>query len=107
MMFINFHTTLNALDKMRAVVVNMLSKNLHSSNHINYLDAYILREFNKCRSFLKNEDLKADKGQITVILHKSIYVEQMTKTLDDDSTYKQIKKDLLRTTIKTNNMLKI
>jgi len=32
--------------KMRAVVVNMLSKNLHSSNHINYLDAHILREFN-------------------------------------------------------------
>jgi len=37
--------------------------------------------------------MKVDKGQITVILDKSTYVEQMTKTLDDNSTYKQIKKD--------------
>jgi len=51
---------------------------------------------------------KANKGQITVILDKSTYVEQMTKTLDNDNTYKQIKKDPLRTiTTKTNNMLKI
>jgi len=44
----------NALDKMRADMVNMLSKNIHSNNHMNYMDSYILREFNKCKNFLKN-----------------------------------------------------
>jgi len=51
---------------------------------------------------------KADKGQIIVILNKSTYVKQMTKTLDDDSTYKKILKDPLKTiTNKTNNMFKM
>jgi len=36
----SFKFPVNALDKMHAVVVNMLSKILHNSNHINYLDAY-------------------------------------------------------------------
>jgi len=57
-----------------------------------------------------NKDLfvtKADKGQVTVIMDKRTYIEKMNKTLDDDNTYKQIKKDPLRTiTNKTNNLLK-
>jgi len=102
----------NVLDKMRPGIVNMLSKNTYSNKHMNYMDSYILREFNKCKNFLKNnEDLmitKADKGQITVILNKSKYVEQMTKALDDDRTYKKTFKDPLKTiTNKTNNMLKM
>jgi len=41
-------------------------------------------------------------------MDKQTYMEKMNKTLDDDNTYKQIKKDLLRTiTNKTNNLLKM
>jgi len=68
----------NPLDKLRSVIVNLLSKHLYSSKYSNYLDYYILRELNRCKKFLKeNEDLfitKADKGQITVIMDKQTYI---------------------------------
>jgi len=100
------------IDKTRAGIVNMLSKNTYCNKHMNYMDSFILSEFNKCKNFLKNNEelmiTKADKGQINVVLNKSKYVEQMTKTLDDDSTYKKILKDPLKIlTNKTNNMLKM
>jgi len=41
-------------------------------------------------------------------MNKQTYINKMNKTLDDDSTYKIIKKDPLRIiTNKTNNMLKV
>jgi len=59
----------------------------------------------------ENKDLlvmKADKCQVTVIMDKHTYIEKMNKTLDNDNTYKQIKKDPLRIiTNKTNKLLKI
>jgi len=102
----------NSLDKLRAVIVNLIGKYLYSSKHINYIESFILREINTCKKFLKdNGDLfvtKADKGQVTVIMDKQTYINKMNMTLDDDNTYKQIKKDPLRIiTTKTNNMLKL
>jgi len=107
-----FKFLVNLLNKLRCVIVNLSSKHLYSSKHTNYLDSYILREFNRCKKCLKeNEDLfatKADKSQLTVIMDKQTYIEKMNKTLDDNNTYKQIKKDPLGIiTNKTNNLLKI
>jgi len=100
------------LDKLRAIMVSLINKQLYSSKHLNYFDSRMLKEFYKCRKFLRdNEELlvtRADKGQVTVIMNKQTYINKMNKTLDDDSTYRIIKKDPLKMiTNKTNNMLKI
>jgi len=54
------------VDKLRAMVVNSLNRNLYRSKHFYYFDAHINKEFIKCRNFLKNNDdiffTKADKG---------------------------------------------
>jgi len=107
----NYKFPENSLDKLRAILINLIGKHLYSSRHINYIDSYLLKEFNACKRFLKDKDellTKADKGQITVILDKQIYINKMNRILSDDSTYKLIKKDPLRMiTNKMNNMLKL
>jgi len=87
-------------DKLRAMVVNSLNRNLYRDKHFNYFDAHIHKEFVKCKNFLKNnEDIfvtKADKGQVTVIMDKNAYVDQMLKILDDENTYRPVKNNPLR-----------
>jgi len=89
-----------SLEKTRAMFVNSLNKHLYSSKHLNYIDAYILREVNKCKKFLKNNDevfvTRADKGQITVTMDKEKYIEQMNNNLNDANTYRKINKNPLR-----------
>jgi len=47
-----------SLDSLRTIMVNSLNKHLYDSKHISYIDAHILKEFNKCKRFLKyNEDV--------------------------------------------------
>jgi len=100
----------NSLEKMRAMVVNSLNKNLYGCKHLSYIEAHILREVHKCKKFLKNNDdvfvTKADKGQITVTMDKATYIDQMTKSLDDVNIYRRIKKNPLRKiTTKLNDMV--
>jgi len=89
-----------SLEKIRAMVVNSLNKHLYTSKHLNYLDAHILREFNKCKKFLKNNDevfvTRADKGQITVTMDRDKYIDQMNNNLDDTNIYRKINKNPLR-----------
>jgi len=43
-----------------------------------------------------NEDVfvtRADKGQVTVIMDKKMYIDQMTVTLEDKSTYRKLSKE--------------
>jgi len=55
----------NSLDKLRAIMVNLINKQLYSSKHLNYFDSRMLKEFNRCKKFLRdNEELfvtRADK----------------------------------------------
>jgi len=89
-----------SLEKMRPMIVNSLNKHLYSCKHLNYLNAHILREFNKCKKFLKNNDevfvTRADKGQITVTMDRDTYINQMNNNLDDANIYRKINKNPLR-----------
>jgi len=102
----------NSLDNLRTIMVKLIEKHLSNNKHIKYFDSYLLKQFSLCKKFLRgNDDLivsKADKGQVTVIMEKHTYLNRMNMTLDDDSTYKRIKKDPLNSiTNKTNKMLKL
>ncbi|XP_077264260.1 uncharacterized protein LOC143898565 [Temnothorax americanus] len=48
---------------------------------------------------------KADKGQITVIMDKSDYINRMTELLNDTSTYKKLKKDPIKQVTSKLNQL--
>jgi len=88
------------VDKVRSLIVNSLSSNLFRNKHVKFLDAHIHKEYSKCKNFLKNNDdllvTKADKGQVTVILDKNDYVNQMMNILKDGNTYKMLKTNPLR-----------
>jgi len=88
------------IDKVRSLIVNSLSSNLFRSKHVRFLDAHIHKQYTKCKNFLKNNDdllvTKADKGQVTVILDKNDYVNQMTNILKDGNTYKILRTNPLR-----------
>jgi len=100
------------IDKVRAMVVNSLCKNLYCIKHLKYFDAYIHKEFIKCKKFFKNNDdilvTKADKGQVTVIMDRIDYVNKMVEILNDDSTYRIIKNNpLSKITTKLDNLVKM
>jgi len=102
----------NSLDNLRTIMVKLIEKHLSNNKHIKYFDSYLLKQFSLCKKFLKENDelfvTKADKGQVTVIIEKQTYLNRMNMTLDDNSTYKRIKKDPLNSiTNKTNKMLKL
>jgi len=88
------------VDKVRSLIVNSLSVNLYGNKHLKHIDAHILKEYINCKKFLKNNNdifvTKADKGQVTVFMDKSEYVNQMEAILSDDSTYKILKNNPLR-----------
>lgn len=75
------------------------------------MDRHILNEFSNCKNFLRNNDdvfvTRADKGQITVIMDKNTYLNQMTELLSDITTYKKLKKDSIKSiTSKLNQLIK-
>lgn len=52
--------------------------------------------------------LLADKGQVTVILDKSIYVNRMNDLLSDSNTYIELIKDPnIKMTTRLNNLVKL
>jgi len=88
------------IDNVRLTVVNSINRNLHSNTYLNYLDRHLNYEYNKCKKFLKNNDdilvMTADKGQVNVLMDNSVYVQQMSDTLNDVSTYRCLKKNSIR-----------
>lgn len=93
---------------------NSLHKFLNKNRHVNYIDRYILNEFvqiRKCKKFLReNDDIfvtKADKDQVIIIMDKNNYVMNMNKLLNDQLTYKHLKKDSIKSmTSKLNQLVK-
>jgi len=99
------------VDKARSMMVNSLCRNLSINNHLSYFDTYINREVKKCKKFLKNNPeifvTKADKGQVTVVMDRNVYVDKMTQMLEDTETYKPIKTNPLpKINSKLNNLIK-
>jgi len=99
------------VDKVRSSFVNSLKKNLNSNKYLNYIDTQIYKEYVKCKKFLKNNDdifvTRADKGQVTVLMDKNVYIKQMEEILKDDSTYRPLSKNPLRKmTTKLDGMIK-
>jgi len=99
------------IDKVRSSFVNSLKKNLNSNKHLNYIDTQIYKEYLNCKKFVKNNDdifvTRANKGQVTVIMDKNVYVKQMEDILRDDSTYRLLKNNPLRKiTTKLDGMIK-
>jgi hypothetical protein len=100
-----------AANETRGSLVGLLLNYLTMNRHTNYIEKHILKLFHKCRSFLKkNSDVfvtNADKGQVTVVMDKSTYLEKMTDLLSDSDTYKILKKDPLnRITNKFSDLIK-
>jgi len=77
---------------------------------MNYFDAYIHKKFVKCKFLKNNQDIfvtKVDKGQVTVIMDRMAYTDQMLKILDDANTHRFVKNNPLRKiTTKCDNLLK-
>jgi len=99
------------VDKARSMVVNSLCRNLSGNNHLSHFDKYINREVKKCKKVLKNNPeifvTKADKGQVTVVMYRSVYVDKMTQMLEDTETYKPVKTNpLSKMNSKLNNLIK-
>lgn len=95
----------------RSQISVALHRFLSKNKHINYTDRFIIDEFKKCQTFLRDHTdvfvTKADKGQITVIMDKNDYVNRMNKLLDEPLTYRKLNKDPInKITSKLNSMVK-
>jgi len=88
------------VDNVRSMIVNSLCRNISSNNHLSHFDTYINREVKKCKNFLRNNPdifvTKADKGQVTVIMDRKVYVDKMTQNLEDTETYKPLNSNPLQ-----------
>ncbi|XP_071579195.1 uncharacterized protein [Temnothorax nylanderi] len=109
--YYNFKFPVKCLNGIRNSVSNTLSTFLNNSKHLNHIDRYVLNGFQMCKRFLiDNDDVlvtKADKGQITVVMDKSDYINRMTELLNDQSTYKKLNKDpITKITSKLNQLVK-
>lgn len=88
----------NEVNHVRSLISNSLLAFLNKNSQIDFIDRHILKEFKKCNRFLNENDdviVKADKSQIIVIIDKEDYSEKMTELVNDQSTYKKLKKDLI------------
>jgi len=100
------------VETTRISVANTLQKFLCEKKHINYFDRYIINLFSISKKYLRenNNDImvtRADKGQTTVVMDKKDYFEKMDSLLNDQSTYKKLKKDPLKLlTNKINDLVK-
>lgn len=101
----------NIVNETRSQIALSLHKFLSTTPHVNYEDRFIIDQFKKCKQFLcEHKDLlvtNADKGQVTVIMKKDSYINQMTTILSDCTTYRKLTKDPInRITTKVNDMVK-
>lgn len=82
------------------MITDSVQKFFHTRKHISNIDRHIICEFNKCKKFLhENNDIfvtRADKGQVTVIMNKNDYIMKMNELLDDQATYRKLKKDSIK-----------
>ncbi|XP_026829627.1 uncharacterized protein LOC113562963 [Ooceraea biroi] len=88
-----------------------LNRFTRNTCHLKFIDRHILKEFYKCKKFLSdNNDVfvtRADKRQVTVVISKQEYIGQITELLNDQTTYKELKRNpLKRIATRLNNLVK-
>lgn len=97
------------VDGIRNVTANSVHRFLKNNAHVSYFTRYILDEFAKCKKFFKNNDdvfvTHADKGQVTVILNQKNYIDKMNELLNDETTYKKLNKDPIKSLASKINCL--
>ncbi|XP_071576008.1 uncharacterized protein [Temnothorax nylanderi] len=90
----------SAVNNVRGSLTDSLHRFLVDQNHVDRVDRYILNKYAECKKFLRdNQDVfvtRADKDQVTVIMDRDEYLEKMTELLNDESTYKKLKKDPIK-----------
>ena len=88
-------------NEIRSDICKILHSTYKKSSHVTYENRVFLKKINETKLFLKhNKDLfftHADKGNITVCLNKFDYKEKMLQLLNDESTYKKVHKNPLKT----------
>lgn len=86
----------NEKDLIRSNAINIITNHCNSLERFDKYDR-IIKDFNKTKHFLKNNDnlmvSKSDKGNSTVLIWKDEYFSHMNNMLDDEGTYKLINKD--------------
>lgn len=97
--------------KARSTICNCLRNVVASIKHVKYIDRLMTGMFVSCKRFLKrNKDIfitKADKGQVTVIMDRFSYMNQITDLLSDHTTYKRLNKNPIgRLTTRFNDLIK-
>lgn len=75
----------------------------------NYKEKLIRKYFYETMSFLKENDnlmvSYADKGNITVVIDKNVYLDKINDLLNDKNTYEIVNKDLTESIQRKNNEL--
>lgn len=88
------------VEEARNIIGNSLHRFLMANRHMTLIERQILKEFEYCKKFLRQNDdvfvTKADKGQVTVVMDKNVYVNQIKELLSDKTTYRIIKKDPIK-----------
>jgi len=99
------------LTAIRNIAIPQFYKYLKSSPKQNGLDNKIINMYNITERFCKNnKDIiftRADKGNMTVAMQRSFYIERMEEMLSDEDTYSVIRKNPIKNIENTlNNILK-
>lgn len=98
-------------DKDKDNIRTNLTKNILNykrNRKTSALEKFILQTYKTTEKIIKdNKDriliTTADKGNKTVILYKTEYIQKMTKLLEDKDTYRKIRSDPTTTIQNTNN----
>ncbi|EZA52483.1 hypothetical protein X777_08599 [Ooceraea biroi] len=100
------------INETRLHISNSLHRFFNNKQRTSAFDRYINNAYKNCRIFLKNNNnlmiTRADKGQVTVVMNKSRYREQMNEMLSDTTTYLKFNKDPNKNlTNKMNDLIKL
>ncbi|XP_044757795.1 uncharacterized protein LOC123315953 [Coccinella septempunctata] len=96
-------------DNIRANVTQALNTHQRQLRSKKQRQNMMKSNFEKTKTFLKAHNdlqvIRADKGNKIVVITKTEYNEKMHEILDDNTTYKQIKRDMTITLEKENNRI--
>ena len=78
-------------EKIRRSTLCVINKSLHNTEHISYTDKILENKIKKTNKFLKdNKEIfftKADKGNVTVAIKKTEYINKVDSELSNTSRY--------------------
>ncbi|XP_045462556.1 uncharacterized protein LOC123672495 [Harmonia axyridis] len=100
-------------DLVRARVVNTIMNFLNSNQYSRSYSPSLCRDLRDTRAFLSNNKdhivvLRADKGNVTVVMNRDEYSKKCTELLDDSQTYEKLESDpTVRVQNKNNRFVKI